>query len=683
MRLIDSQLVLWVLIALTGCTGNRIIQPSMSLGELGLKGNRTMIDAPWKTAADLTTFCDSTLADSETIRQALKSPDCPASFEGTLAPYNQMLMVTDTAMGWASLMFQVHPDETIRTAAGACKQKLAAFGNEVALDKDIYEQIDSVDLSKFDDQTARYVGRILREFRRSGVDKDDATRERLKTIYSSMVELGQTYQKNVLADVRQIEIHDRNILEGLPTDWIAAHTPKEDSAPIIVTTDYPDFIPFQSYCKDEPTRKALYSEFMRRGFPQNEKVLKDLLMLRHEYANILGHSTWASYNAEDKMAKTSERIDSFIRELETIVRPVAKKDLAKLLVRKQKDVPNATEIAVWDRFYYAGKVREEQYQFDARALRPYFPYARVKEGIMALYAELFDIGFERLDDTPVWHEAVEAYALTIDGKRAATFFLDMHPRAGKYKHAAMFGIQTGLQGGRLPMASLVCNFPSPAEGGGQMEHSQVETFFHEFGHLLHHLLAKDARYTNLGGINVEWDFVEAPSQILEEWAWTTDVLQRFARHVETDEPVPAALIERMRASEEFGKGADIMRQLFYTAYSYYLHAQDPKDLDLEQYSAQIYRDYSPYARLEGGKVFANFGHLIGYSSMYYTYQWSLVIAKDLFTRFQTAGMMDSKTAIDYRRFILEPGGMRDANDLVRDFLGRDYNLDAYKAWLQN
>ncbi len=642
-----------------------------------------MTNAPWKTADSLTSFCDTAYSDSVAIRTQLKSPSCQSTFEGTLAPYNRMLMVTDTAMGWAALMFQVHPDEAVRAAAGECKQRLAAFGNEVALDKAIYEQIDSVDLSKADAQTKRYVERILREFRRSGVDKDEATRERLKSIHSKMVDLGQTYQKNVLADVRSIAITDRSILQGLPKDWIDAHTPEDPNAPFVVTTDYPDFIPFQSYCADEPARKALYAEFMQRGFPANESVLKTLLELRHEYANILGHDTWASYNAEDKMAKTSARIDAFIRELETIVRPVAKKDLDLLLARKRKDVPEANEIAVWDRFYYAGKVREEQYQFDSRTLRPYFPYVRVKDGIMALYAELFGIGFEPLPDAPVWHDSVEAYALTIGGKRAATFFLDMHARPGKYKHAAMFGIQTGLQGGRLPMASLVCNFPNPEDSGGQMEHSQVETFFHEFGHLLHHLLARDAKYTNLGGINVEWDFVEAPSQILEEWALTADVLQRFARHIETDEAVPSALIDRMRASNEFGKGANIMRQLFYTAYSYYLHAQDPKSLDLEEYTSRIYRDYSPYSRIEGGKVFANFGHLIGYSSMYYTYQWSLVIAKDLFTRFEHAGMLDSSTALDYRKKILEPGGMRDANDLVRDFLGRDYNLDAYKKWLQN
>ena len=214
MRKIVRWLILGVMGLCVGCGANRVNTRTAQLGEIGLRGNQTMINAPWKSAEQLTAFCDSALKDSVAIRDRLKAPECPATFDGTLAPYNQMLMVTDTAMGWASLMFQVHPDEAIRAAAGACKQKLAAFGNEVALDKAIYEQIDSVDLSAHDGEAKRYVDRILKEFRRSGVDKNEATRNRLKAIYSKMVELGQTYQKNVLADVRKIEITDRSLLNG-------------------------------------------------------------------------------------------------------------------------------------------------------------------------------------------------------------------------------------------------------------------------------------------------------------------------------------------------------------------------------------------------------------------------------------------------------------------------------------
>jgi thimet oligopeptidase len=249
----------------------------------------------------------------------------------------------------------------------------------------------------------------------------------------------------------------------------------------------------------------------------------------------------------------------------------------------------------------------------------------------------------------------------------------------------MFPLQTGLEGGQMPIGSLICNFPDPADGDGLalMEHSDVQTFFHEFGHLIHQLLARRGTWVTLAGINVEWDFVEAPSQILEEWAWDPGVLARFAKHVETDETIPAALVAKMRAADEFGKGVHVMRQIFYTAFSYFLHARDPKGLDLDDFTDEMYKKYNPYRRIESDHVYANFGHIIGYTSMYYTYQWSLVIAKDLFTRFKKAGMLDSPTATAYRKAILEPGGTVDAASLVEDFLGRPSNLDAYKDWLGN
>ncbi|MBT9558377.1 MAG: peptidase M3, partial [Myxococcales bacterium] len=335
-------------------------------------------------------------------------------------------------------------------------------------------------------------------------------------------------------------------------------------------------------------------------------------------------------------------------------------------------------------------VREEKYGYDSQETRQYFPYTAVKNGVLDTYADLFGLVFERATDIATWHPDVEAYRLrkSTSGQRGdgkgqilGVFYLDMHPRDDKYKHAAMFPMQTGLATGRLPIASLVCNFPNPTSGDALMEHQDVETFFHEFGHLLHQLLASRASFVNLGGIAVEWDFVEAPSQILEEWAWSHEVLARFAKHVKTGEVIPVSLVEKMGRSDEFGKGAETMRQLFFAAYSYFLHERDPAKVDLEAFSDEIFAKFSPYARVPGDRIYCNFGHLIGYSSAYYTYQWSLMIAKDLFGRFAKAGIMDRATAQAYADTILAPGGLKDSVDLVQDFLGRPFSLDAYRAWL--
>ncbi len=268
-----------------------------------------------------------------------------------------------------------------------------------------------------------------------------------------------------------------------------------------------------------------------------------------------------------------------------------------------------------------------------------------------------------------------------DGKELGRFWLDMHPRADKFKHAAMFPIQTGLDGASetTPFAALVCNFPAPTDTDhALMTHDDVVTFFHEFGHLIHHLTARGPT-VKLAADN-EGDFIEAPSQLLEEWAWRPEILQRFAKHIDTNEPIPAELVAKMKQADGFGRGMDLMRQIFLSAYSWFIHVEDPATIDFEAFTTAMYKRYSPYPRPEVDHLFASFGHLTDYSSNYYTYQWSLAIAKDLYTRF-AANPMDAAIARDYRTKVLAAGATKDAADLVSDFLGRPQNLDAYRAWI--
>ena len=639
----------------------------------------------WQDAETLSSRCDAALAEAARLRDALKAaaPSAAGADADVLTAFNAMSHALDTASGWAGLMFSVHPDKAVREAGQTCQERLAAFNTEVMLDRGLFDAVAAVDTTGLDALAKRFVERLLRDFRRSGVDQDEATRARLAEIDKEMVRIGQQYQQNIREDVRSVTA-DPEELAGLPEDYITAHPPGDDGK-ITITTDYPEFFPIQTYAESGALRQRLYEVFMSRGHPKNGPLIQRLLTLRHEYATTLGHPTWAAYTAEDKMARSPETIEAFIKQVASIARPRMKRDLATLLKAKRKDVREARKIEVWDRFYYVGKVRQAEHDFDSKAVRPYFPFVQVRQGILDLYAELFGLRFVRDEAADVWHPQVEAIDMFTGDELVGRFYLDMHPREGKYKHAAMFPIRTGLEGADLPMGSLVCNFPAPAdaEGHALMEHEDVVTFFHEFGHLIHHMLARRGPWVSLSGIHVEWDFVEAPSQILEEWAWDATVLQRFAKHVETGEPISADQVQRMRAAEEFGKGVHVMRQVFYTAYSYFLHATEPSDLDLEAFTDAIYADYSPYGRVPNGRVYENFGHLIGYSSMYYTYQWSLVIAKDMFTRFKSEGLLNQDVARAYREAILEPGGTRDASDLVERFLGRPFGLDAYRDWLES
>ncbi|MBI4815935.1 MAG: Zn-dependent oligopeptidase [Deltaproteobacteria bacterium] len=629
---------------------------------------------PWSSPQSFESTCKGSLAEIDALRAESKTAP------NTLEIYDRLLAEIDSTLSRAGLIANVHPDEATQTAARACERDVQSLLGDINLDKELFDAVAKVPEASLDDDTKRFREKVLRDFRRSGVDKDEPTRKKLKSLYDELVEFGQTFQKNIADDQRTIEV-DAAELDGMPEDFVKSHAPLPNGK-LAITTNYPDYFPIQNYAKKESLRAELVKQFLSRGHPKNDEILAKILAKRFEYAQLLGFPSWAEYQAEDKMIGSAASIQAFTEEVAAIARPRMQKDLEELLLRKKQDDPSAAAIQTWDRFYYVDRVRSEKHDFDARVAREYFEYSRVLRGMLDLYGELFGLSFVSVE-APVWHESVEAYDMLADGKRVGRFYLDMHPRKAKYGHAAMFPIRTGVKSGRDPEAALVCNFPDPKASAepALMEHSDVVTLFHEFGHLIHHLLARRSPWVRTAGINVEWDFVEAPSQLLEEWAWDPTVLGRFATHFKSSAPIPADLVKKMKAASEFGKGIHIMRQVFYQAMSFYLHAKDPTGMDLLASTRELQAKYSPYPHIEGTFEYASFGHIEGYSSMYYTYQWSLSLAKDIFTRFEKEGILNPATARAYRQEILEPGGAADAKTLVSTFLGRAPNLDAYKKWL--
>ncbi len=643
--------------------------------------------AVWADATGFTRACREAITRAEAERARIR-----AGVDGAIPrieAFDAMTLALDTVSGLASLLFNVSPSGATRDAAGACREQLSAFTTAASLDRSLYETLLALGVEDakpgargLDATTVLYVKKLLRDFRRAGVGLDDAARIRVAEINAELVTLSQQYTRAINGDVRTVMAAPAD-LEGLPEDWLAAHPPRADGQ-VVITTDYPDFFPVQTYAKREALRRTLYEAHASRGFPANGDTLRRILALRKELAALIGHPNWADYVTGDKMSGSAAAVETFIREIHDIIRPRAEQELTAFLARKRQDDAGATAFEVHDRFYYMQLIRKEQASFDALEARKYFAYARVKEGVFKLYGQLFGLEFARLPTVQAWHPGVEAWEMRRDGKRVGRFFLDMHPRADKYKHAAMFTIQSGLAEGRIPWASLVCNFPEPSVDGRDaalMEHRDVTTFFHEFGHLIHQLLARKSRWLGVAGIETEWDFVEAPSQLLEEWAWDAEVLRGFARHVDTGEAIPASLVAAMRTAEELGRGIDLLRQVYLSAFSFYLHLEDPVRLDFEAFTAQMYKTYAPFPKPAVDHLHANFGHLMGYSAIYYTYQWSLAIAKDLFTRFRKAGLMNTAVARDYAAKVLEPGGTRPADELIRAFLGRPRNLDAYRAWI--
>ncbi len=556
----------------------------------------------------------------------------------------------------ASVARNAHPDAAMRDAAEKCEQELEALNTELSLDPEIYAALAAVPAGDY------YLERTLRDFRRAGVDQDAATRARVRELNEELVKIGQEFSRNICDDMPSIIADD---LSGLPADYIRSHPEKR------ITTDTPDYLPFMTYARSSKAREELWRVYRQRAHPQNSAVLQRMLEKRYELARLLGYESWAAYITGDKMIGSASAARDFIERIATASRERAQRDYDQLR-------GEAPAVEPWDAEFAKERIRADQYAFDSQSVRPYFEVSRVQRGLFDLTARLFGIEY-RASDAPVWHPAVTAWDLMEDGACVGRFFLDLFPREGKYKHAAQFTLASGVAGGTLPEAALLCNFPQVAPA--LMEHTEVVTFFHEFGHLLHHLLGGRTRWAGLSGVRTEWDFVEAPSQMLEEWCWDAEVLADFALHIDSNEPIPAGLVARMRAADEFGKGLRVRQQMFYAATSLSLHDRDPAGLDATALVAELQARYTPFRTVPGTYFHESFGHLEGYSAIYYTYMWSLVIAKDLFTTFRREGLLNPAPARRYRKAVLEPGGSKKAAELVSDFLGRPYDFSAFEQWL--
>ena len=633
-----------------------------------------------KLSAEAMEFRKSCMADVDSVKKSmheLESLKGEKTVESVLVPLDDISRLLDRAGSKASLYRNVHPDPSVRQVAELCEQEVSKVGTDLGLSRPIYDALEKVDLAGTDELTRRYAKHWLRDFRRAGVDKDEATREKIKALEEQLVRINQSFSRNIRSDVRFIEMDSAKDLDGLPEDFIASHKPGENGK-IRVTTDYPDYIPFMTYAKSDSKRLELYKEFRNRGWPANDEVLKEMIEKRTELANFLGYKTWADYATEDKMIKNSQAAQSFIDRISDLVKQRSQEDADELLQRLKKDDPSAKEVGDWQKSYLGELVKRDSYSFDSQKLRQYFPYETVKKGVLGLTSKMFGVTYKKVD-AKVWAPSVDAYELWEGDKLRGRFYLDMHPRKDKYKHAAAFPIQVGLKDRQLPEAALVCNFPGGDDGSDLMDHHQVVTFFHEFGHLLHHLFGGRQKWVGQSGIATEWDFVEAPSQLLEEWAWDPEVLKSFAKN-DKGEVIPDELIEKMRRARDFGKGLFIRQQMYYAALSlaYYNRGSS---MDTTELAKQLAEKYAPFKWVDGTHFQASFGHLSGYSSNYYTYMWSLVIAKDLFAFIKAKGLLDPKVLTSYRKAILDAGGSKDAADLVKDFLGRDFSFDAFSHWV--
>lgn len=638
----------------------------------------------WSTKPDIAAFekieNDHLAAAQRSIDQIVAAQGA-RTVENTLAPYDEAIREFNTALYFSQLMQQVHPDAVYRDHATAMTTKVSGAQTALSLNQDAYKALSSLDVSRADPATRYYVQRQLLEFRLAGVDKDAATRAKLKKLQDELAEALSMFDRNISDDTRSVDVAPSE-LDGMPPDFIANHKPGADGK-VNITTNYPDLFPVLTYAKSDSLRRSLWEAWMSRAYPKNRDVLLTMMQHRYDIAVLLGYSSWADYNAADKMMVNGANIAKFIATLDTATRPFAEREFAVELAEKRKTDPQAKEISGYETFRFSELVRRSQYDFDSSTVRPYLPFHQVKKGIMDTAATLFQVTFRQEPNVSLWDPAVETWDVLENGKAIGRFYLDMHPRPGKFSHAQMAPVLDGIRGRQLPEAILECNFsePTPTDPG-LMDYSDVRTFFHEFGHLMHHILGGQQQWAGISGITMEADFVEAPSQMLEEWLRSPQVLATFAHHYQTGEPIPADMVARMNRASAFGAANDVALQNTISAISYDIYRDAPAKINLDAVVKDSFQRHSLYTSIPAeAHFYANFGHLGGYSSAYYTYMWDKVIAEDFFQQFDQKNLLAGDAPMRYRRTVLEPGGSESANDLVKNFLGRPQNMDAFQKWM--
>jgi len=597
----------------------------------------------------------------------------------TLRRYDDAANELILSVAQSSVMYGVGATKELRDEAQALTQTANAAYTALNLNQAVYRALATVP-SPADAPTRHYLEHTLLEYRLAGVDKDEATRARIKALQDKITELGLAFERAVHDDVRTT-VADKGQLDGLPPDYLATHS-ADAEVHVKITTDPPDGWPAQRFSNSAELRGRLYLAAQQVGYPANTETLRGLLARREELASLLGYPTWADFAMADQMIGSPAKLAEYLSKIDAASRePGAREDAALLAFARQRE-PSMPKISAADARYWQEQYRRARFSFDSQSVRPYFPYTQVERGVIATAATLFHVDIKAVAGVHAWHPSVTTYDV-FDGKvRLGRIYLDMHPREGKDKWFSTQPLTFGIQGRQLPEGVLVCNFPGGMPGDpGLMQYGDVVVFLHEFGHLMHHVIGSQNAFVGEGGFLVEGDFIEAPSQMLEEFFHDYGVLTTFARHYQTAEVLPRDLFTRMTRADAYGRASGQQRQLMFTAVSLDFHTLAPATLDFDAVYRRDFERFNTSAFVPGDHFWASFTHLNGYSSNYYTYVLDKVIALDFFAQFDPQDLLRGPAGMRYRQAVLAPGSTRPAAQLVREFLGREPNLDAYRRWM--
>ena len=591
-----------------------------------------------------------------------------------------------------SIFFNLNSAETneeIQALAQVLSPMLTEFANDVRLNEALFARIEAVFLERdelgLDPEQDMLLEKNYKAFVRNGAKLNPEDKERLRAIDKELSQLSLKFGEHVLAETNAFEmlLTEESDLEGLPEGtreaarMLAEERGREGW---LFTLDYPSYIPFVTYSDRRDLRERMSRAFGARGMQGNENDNRDILLriagLRHERALLLGYASHADFVLEERMAEKPEKVKEFLRELLEKARPAALKDFERLKSLASKD--GIRDIQKWDGAYYTEKLKQELFELDDEKLKPYFQLERVLQGAFEVAGRLFGIRFEPVNDIDTYHGEVSTYkVLDENGDFLAVFYTDFFPRKGKRNGAWMTSYKSQWKKDGLnsrPHVSIVCNFTRPTKTRPSLlTFNEVTTLFHEFGHALHGMLANTS-YPNLSGTSVYWDFVELPSQVMENWCYEQEALSLFATHYQTGELIPMELVGKIKDSANFMEGMATLRQLSFGMLDMAYHAQDPGGIkDVAEFEKKAFEPTRLYPEVEGNCMSTAFSHIFqgGYSSGYYSYKWAEVLDADAFEAFKEHGVFDKETAMSFRENVLSRGGTEKPMDLYVRFRGRE------------
>ncbi|MBV9493503.1 MAG: Zn-dependent oligopeptidase [Acidobacteria bacterium] len=627
---------------------------------------------PVYTAADLSRAAESALADARRLVDALERvPLEEATSESILEAWDRASTVLEDAFGPISLLNSVHPDRDVRDAGDVALVQESSFLTELFQSEAFYERVRAVKPHSIADQQLRKD--LLESFEDSGVSLAPEKRARFKEISDRLTELGQEFARHIRDNDTKITFTPAEC-EGLPQSWLD-RMERDEAGNVVVGFDYPDYVPFMMYAKDGEARKRYYAANTNRGTDRNLAVLDEIVALRKEIAELYEVPSYAHYVTKRRMVENPETVLRFLDDVKSVVTEAEVLDLAQLAEVKGRltgVAPEEANVDRWDVSYYRERLREERYAIDQEELRKYFPTVPTIDWMIDISERLYGVTFERAK-VPVWHEDV----IYLDVRDAASgeliggIYLDLYPRDGKYKHAAAWPVRGGSERAkRKPISVLVTNFNRDG-----LTHDEVETLLHEFGHVLHGVLSK-TEYLQHSGTSVERDFVEAPSQMYEEWASRMESLSLMRNQCATCPAIDDELVQRLVAAKKFGAGIDYGRQHLYASFDMALSGEQPRPC-LETWADM--EGATPMGHLAGTSFPGTFEHIAsGYAAGYYGYMWAKVIALDMVSTFG-ADLMNGTIGRRFRDQILGRGSEEPARDLVERFLGRPVSSEAFFA----